>query len=240
MRPLDQFLNPINAVFIPALSRLQSQPQRYRSTFLRLYEAIALIGLFFTGLCVALAHPITIVLLGPKWEQASVIFAGFTIAALCLPLSNVAAWLFTSQGRGRDLFKTQLINACAIVLSFMAGLPFGPVGVAFAFSMSTLLVRLPIYYFNVGRRGPVSTSDLWHVFFRHLPVWLIVFSATWLTRALLVNLQPLPQLLICAVVGLVIGVVFILSVRSHRQVAAYLFRTFHHFVKPPLPSAAIA
>lgn len=240
MRPLDQFLHPINAVFIPALSRLQSQPQRYRSTFLRLYEAIALVGLFFTGLCVALAHPITMVLLGPKWEQASIIFAGFTIAALCLPLSNVAAWLFTSQGRGRDMFWTQVINACAIVLSFIAGLPFGAVGVAFAFSMSTLLVRIPIYYFNVGRRGPVSTSDLWRVFFRHAPVWLVVFSATWLTRALLINLRPLPQLLICALVGVSIGAVFIMSVRSHRHVAAYLFRTFQQFVRPGFTKPAMA
>jgi PST family polysaccharide transporter len=240
IRPLDQFLQPINAVFIPALSRLQSQPARYRNTFLRLYEAIALIGFLCTGLCLALAHPITIVLLGPKWERASIIFAGFTIAALCLPLANVSAWLFTSQGRGRDMFKTQVINACAIVVSFIAGLPFGPVGVAFGFSMSTLLVRIPIYYFNVGRRGPVSTSDLWRVFFKHLPVWLVVFSATWLSRALLINLRPLPQLLACALAGASIGVLFIVSVRSHREVAAYLFRTFRQFVKPGFPNAAMA
>jgi O-antigen/teichoic acid export membrane protein len=149
LRPLDQFLGPINAVFIPALSRLQSQPERYRSTFLRLYEAIALIGFLFTGLFLALARPLTLVLLGPKWEQAAVIFAGFTLAALCIPLANASAWLFTSQGRGRDMFVTQLINSCAIVLSFVAGLPFGPVGVAIAFSVSNLLVRIPNYYFNV-------------------------------------------------------------------------------------------
>src|SRR5205814_10226389 len=42
IRPLELFLGPINAVFVPALSRLQSQPQKYRATFIRLYEAIAL------------------------------------------------------------------------------------------------------------------------------------------------------------------------------------------------------
>src|SRR5207245_2322528 len=65
VRPLEQFLSPINAVFIPALSRLQSHPARYRSTFMRLYEAIAVIGFLFTGLCLALARPLTLVLLGP-------------------------------------------------------------------------------------------------------------------------------------------------------------------------------
>ena len=139
IQPLQQFLLPVNAVFLPALSRLQSEPARYRSTFLRVYEAIALAGFAFTGLFLALARPITLVLLGPKWIHAAGILGGFTVAALCLPLSNAAAWLFTSQGRGRDMFVTQVINAALTVLSFLAGLPFGPVGVAIAFSISFLL-----------------------------------------------------------------------------------------------------
>jgi O-antigen/teichoic acid export membrane protein len=223
IKPLEQFLYPINAVFIPALSRLQSQPERYRSTFLRLYEGIALAGFFFTGLCLALARPLTLVLLGPKWEQAAVIFGGFTIAALCIPLGNASAWLFISQGRGRDMFVTQLTNACAIVLSFVIGLPFGPVGVAVAFSISNLLVRIPIYYYSVGRRGPVSTADLWRVFFRHLPVWVVVFSVTWLTLMLAANLVPLAQVAVCVPAGFLAGAVFIFCFGPQRRVAIHVF-----------------
>jgi O-antigen/teichoic acid export membrane protein len=233
MRPLEQFLGPINAVFMPALCRLQSQPARYRSTFLRLYEAMALIGFFFTGLFLALARPLTLVLLGPKWEQAAVIFGGFTIAALCVPLANASAWLFTSQGRGRDMFVAQSINACAVVLSFVAGLPFGPVGVAIAFSASNLLVRIPIYYFSVGRRGPVRTADLWKVFFRHLPVWAIVFFVTWFTLALVATLTPLVQLLICVPAGVLTGAAFICSFTRQRQVVIHLWATLRELKKNP-------
>jgi PST family polysaccharide transporter len=231
IRPLEQFLGPINAVFIPALSRLQSQPERYRSTFLRLYEAIALIGFLFTGLCLALARPVTLVLLGPKWEQASVIFGGFTIAALCIPLANASAWLFTSQGRGRDMLIAQSINACAVFLSFVVGLPFGPVGVAIAFSVSNLLIRIPIYYFSVGRRGPVKTADLWRVFLRHLPVWIVVFFITSLARILVANQAPLVQLFICGPVGLLAGAAFIYSFSPQRQVATHLLETLRELKK---------
>jgi O-antigen/teichoic acid export membrane protein len=231
MGPLDQFLSPINAVFIPTLSRLQSQPERYRSTFLRLYDAIALTDFVFTGLFLAMAHPLTLVLLGPKWEQAAVIFGGFTIAALCIPLTNASAWLFISQGRGRDMFVTQLINSGAIVFSFLVGLPFGPVGVAVAFSVLNLLVRIPIYYFSAGRSGPVTTTDLWRVFFRHLPVWIIVFFVTWLTRGLVVNLAPSAQLLVCAPVGLGAGAAFIYSFGPQRQVATHLLETLRELKK---------
>lgn len=225
IRPLEQFLNPINAVFIPALSRLQSQPRRYRSTFLRLYEALALTGFFFTGLFLALARPLILVLLGPKWEQAAVIFGGFTIAAFCAPLAASSAWLFTSQGRGRDMLVAQSINSCATVLSFVAGLPFGPVGVAIAFSVSNLLIRVPVFYFCVGRRGPVRTTDLWTVFLRHLPVWVVVFVVTWLTRIQVVNLAPPVQLLVCLPVGLLVGALFICISRPQRQVATHLLGT---------------
>jgi O-antigen/teichoic acid export membrane protein len=231
IRPLEQFLSPINAVFIPALSRLQSQPDRYRSTFLRLYEAIALVGFFFTGLFLALARPLTLVLLGPKWEQAAVIFAGFTIAALCVPLANASAWLFTSQGRGQDMFVAQTINSVAIILSFLAGLPFGPVGVAIAFSISNILVRVPIYYYSVGRSGPVRTADLWLVLFRHLPVWLTVFFVTWLTRILVVDSSALVQLLVCVPVGALAGSVFIFSFRAQRLVAMHLLDTLRELKK---------
>ena len=227
IRPLELFLSPINAVFIPALSRLQSQPERYRSTFLRLYEAIAFAGFFFTGLCLALARPLTLVLLGPKWEQAAVIFGGFTIAALCVPLANASGWLFTSQGRGRDLLITQSINSVAIVLSFLVGLPFGPVGVAIAFSISNLLVRIPIYYFNVGRCGPVRTADLWRIFFRHLPVWVVVFSLTRLMLAMVANLAPLAQLLVCAPIGVLAGIGFICMFEPQRKIVVHLLETAH-------------
>jgi O-antigen/teichoic acid export membrane protein len=234
LRPLDQFLSPINAVFVPALSRLQSQPERYRSTFLQLYEAIALIACLFTGLFLALSRPLTLMLLGPKWEQAAVIFGGFTIAALCLPLASSCTWLFTSQGRGRDMLVTQSVNAFVIVLSFIIGLPFGPVGVAIAFSMSSLLIRLPVLYFAVGRRGPVRTVDLWLRFLRYVPLWVAVFVATWLARALVVNLPPLAQLLICAPVGVIAGAAFVCSFRPQRQLAIRLFETLNEFRKTRL------
>ena len=231
IRPLELFLGPINSVFVPALSRLQSHPERYRSTFLRLYEAIALFAFLFTGLVLALSRPLTLVLLGPKWEQAAVIFEGFTIAALCVPLANSSAWLFISQGRGREMLVAQSVYSFATVLSFVVAVPFGPVGMAIAFSVSSLLVRVPMFYFSAGRHGPVRTADLWMVFCRHLPIWVVVFTVTWLTGRLVVNLPPLVQLSICAPVGLIAAGVFICCFRSQRQVAMHLLRTVRELKK---------
>ncbi len=231
MRPLEQFLSPIGVVFMPALARLQSQPERYRSAFLRVYEAVALISCLFTGLFLALSRPLILVSLGPKWEKAAVIFGAFTIAALCIPLVRVSMWLFNTQGRGRDLLVAQSINSFLTVLSFIVGLPFGPVGVAIAFSISGLLIRLPILYFIVGWRGPVRTADLWMRFFRYLPLWIVVLVVTCLTHTLVVNLVPLAQLLVCAPVGLLAGVAFICGFAPQRRTAIYLLNALRELKK---------
>ncbi len=228
-RPLDQFLGPINAVFVPVLSRLQAQPERYRRTFLQAYEAIALISFFFTGLFLALAWPLTLFVLGRKWIGAAPIFAGFTITALFYPLCSTSSWLFSSQGRGRDWLLSSSIVSVVTVCSFLIGLPFGPAGVALAYSLSGVLILLPIIYYMVGRSGNVTTADLWHGFFRHLPVWVVVCGATFLSRKLVASAAPLVQLLICAPVGLSVGAAFIGVYAPSRRVAVNLFDALRHW-----------
>jgi PST family polysaccharide transporter len=222
MRPFDQLLGPMSTVFLPTLSRLASQPERYRNAFLRVYDAIVLMALFGTAIILPLSHPLTLVLLGPKWEKAAVIFAGFTIAALYLPVAMVARWLLTSQGRGRDVLIFNLLVSGVTVVSFVAGLPFGPAGVAIAFSISGLLVRMPICYYIAGRSGPVTTKELWTVFLRHLPLWIVVFLLTWVTRYAVSGKAPLLQLLVCAPVGFLGGAAYIYSFAPQRRAVEHL------------------
>ena len=109
--------------------------------------------------------------------------------------------------------------------SFIVGLLFGPLAVAIAFSATGLLGRLPILYYISGRRGPVSTSDLWTRFFRQLPLWVAVFATTWLIRSAVTHLHPLTQSLICAPIGVLAGVAFICLFEPQRRIAICLLET---------------
>jgi hypothetical protein len=103
--------------------------------------------------------------------------------------------------------------------------------VAVAFSAGGLLIRLPILYYIAGRRGPVSTSDLWSRLLRHLPLWIVMLCTTWLMRASVANVHPLMQLLICTPVGVFAGVAFICVFRPQRRIAAYLLDTLREYLK---------
>ena len=231
MRPIDQFMPPLEAVFIPTLSRLQSEPARYRRIVLQAYESVALVSFVFGGLLFVLAHPVTIVVLGSNWEKAAPIFAALTFAAVHFPLGSVSTWLLTSQARGRDFLQLSLINSTVTVVAFLIGVHFGPLAVALAFSASCFLVQIPVQYYIAGRQGPVTALDLWGRFFAHLPLWAIVVAATWLVRARVSNFNPVEQLLICAPVGLLAGFAFLCVYAPSRRAATNLITVLRELLE---------
>lgn len=224
-RPVEQFLPPIESVFVPMLSRLQNQPERYRRVLLQAYEVIAITSFLFGGLLLALAYPLTLFVLGPKWEKAASIFAGFTLVAAYSPFSSMSTWLLTSQGRGRDFLRLSVINSSVTVASFLVGLPFGPAGVALSYSASCLLILLPVVHYIAGRQGPVRTMDLWGRFFTHLPLWFVISGSAWLSRFLIMGSPPSIQLLVRVPIGLAAGAIFISIFPPARRVVLRLIHT---------------
>jgi PST family polysaccharide transporter len=223
-RPLDQFLSPISQVIVPALSRLQTDPERYRRAFFKAYDLTLMGGLIFAGLLCALAHPLALVMLGKEWEETAFIFSALSGIAIYAPLGSVASWLFTSQGRDRDLLKSSSVTGVLTVVSIAAGLPFGPLGVAASITLSGIFIRLPYAYFCAGRSGPISALELWKRFAEHFPVWIAVFFATTSTRMALSEWRPLSQLLVSLPVGLMTAAGVTLFLRRPREAVLTLLR----------------
>jgi PST family polysaccharide transporter len=222
MRPMDQFMAPFCSVLLPTLSRLQSEPERYRRVFMRVYEGMALMSFALIGLLLPLSRPVTLVLLGPKWEAVSMIFCGFTLVALYFPVATPVAWLLISLGRSKDFFRWNLAYAIISISSFVIGLPFGVVGVAWAFSIGGLGIALPILYYLAGRSGPVGTKDLWVGFCRHLPLCLVIGGVTMLAESMTRKYSPALQLLMCVPAGVAAGAGTILALRAQREVAQHV------------------
>lgn len=205
-RPLEQVVAPTNAVVVPVLSRLQFDPERYRRSFLRAFESLALLTFPFSALCLALSEPLVLVLLGQRWQAATPFFAGFALLAISQPLSITPSWLLMSQGRGRDLLKIYTITGAVTIASYVIGLTWGPLGVVLAVAAASMFVRLPVIYYMAGRSGPVSTKDLWKSFVWHMPCWAGVFAGATLAQGLAENLAPIVQLLICVPFGIISGI----------------------------------
>ncbi len=231
LRPLDQFISPFDTVFIPLLSRLQDQPERYRQVFIQAYGAIALLSFTFAGLLFGLSSPLVLLLLGKNWSAVIPVFSWLTIAALYIPLSYAAMWLLTTQARSRDLLLVGSVVPLLAVVSVAIGLPFGVTGIALSLSLVGLFLRLPIQYHITGRAGPVSRGDLWGVFFRHLPIWAAVAAVTWAVQRGLSERPVILQLAVGGTAGALVSVATIALWPSLRGEAKFILDRMGQFLR---------
>lgn len=217
MLPMRQITVPLSQVAIPVLSRLHDDPERYRRTYLRVVQKIALVAVPLVAFLFVTSDWVIEVVLGPQWTQAARIFAWLSIAAVTQPISSTAGWLFVTQGRTKELFLIGLFSGVLIVTSFVVGLPWGPVGVAASYSISGALVRLPILFWYIGRRGPVRASDLYASLVLPLFVGASVAGAVALTRWLLDTQNSLTGILAAGFVAAVTMVICLVSLPIGRD-----------------------
>ena len=228
-RPMEQIMGAAEAVLLPMLSRVQNDPERYRSTFLQFYEIAAFASCLLGALLLALARPITITVLGPHWEEAAIVFAGLAVSALCAPLAGVASWLLISQGRGKVVLSSTSLVSGIFVVSVVMGLPFGPAGVALGTSLTGLLVGMPVLYYLAGRVGPVTTSDLWLRFLPYVPLWAVVVAVSYSMHLLFADYRPIVQLVICTPAGLLAGAILVCLSPPLRRTAISIVKIARHF-----------
>jgi O-antigen/teichoic acid export membrane protein/polysaccharide pyruvyl transferase WcaK-like protein len=231
-RPLQQIINPVSAVLVPVLSRLQSDPARYRRTFLRVYDAIVFITFPCAAVALVLAEPLVLLVLGPQWKGAIPLFAGFALVAVTAPMTFTPSWLFVSQGRGRDQLYSYLIAGPVTVVAYLVGLHWGPIGVILSLAIANPAVLLPVVYYVAGRSGPVRAADMWTGLFAFLPCWGAAYAVASLAYHATGHAAPLVQLVVCGPVGLAAGLCAALCFKRPRATALEAWLRIRNIVDP--------
>ena len=163
MLPVQQINAPVNGVLLPALSRLQDQPEAYRRYFLRAIEIVALIGMPIVIFAFADARLVILTLLGPKWMGAVQIFRLLAPAAAVGTISMAPGWIFTSLGMAERQSRWAVLSSPVILGGFLVGLHWGVAGVAASFSATYSLTFL-FFLADASRRSPVHLRDVAYAF----------------------------------------------------------------------------
>src|SRR5439155_11354641 len=113
------------------------------------------------------ANDLISVVLGPKWHDAILIFRLLSPTILIIALINPLIWLVLSLGMvGRSL-RIGLVYAPIVIAGCVAGLPYGPVGVALGYSTVLTLWFIPHIAWAV-HGTVVSLRDVLHTASRPL------------------------------------------------------------------------
>jgi len=146
-------------VAFSALSRVQDDPDRLRSYFLKGYSLVLSMTVPLTIVCALFADDVIVVLLGPKWKEAAALFRLLAPTILIFALINPLGWLMYSLGLVKRSLKIALVFAPLIIAGYVMGLPYGPKGVAFAYSAVMTLLFIPLMAFCI-RGTVISLRDI--------------------------------------------------------------------------------
>jgi O-antigen/teichoic acid export membrane protein len=141
--PTDNLNRAVGVVAFSALSRLQDDPVRLRSYFLKGYSIVNSITIPTTMFCALFADDIVLLTLGPKWTDAAPIFRLLAPTVLVFGVINPLAWLLISTGLQMRSLRIALVVAPLVIMAYVVGLPFGPIGVAFAYSTALTVWLVP-------------------------------------------------------------------------------------------------
>jgi len=186
MVPIRQFNAPVGSVMVPALSRLQNDPARYRNAYLRAVGTLAFIGMPLVALLYVVADEIIAIVLGPGWGQASTVFRWIAPAAMLGTVNVAPGWLCVTLGRTRRQLVWAAISAPLTVAAFIVGTQWGVVGVAAAFSLAWCALLL-LFMAMACHRSPVSLLQLLGTF---TPPLLTAIAAAGVTMLLAATWVP--------------------------------------------------
>jgi O-antigen/teichoic acid export membrane protein len=155
MMPVLRISAPAASVAVPAFSRIQSEPELFARSYLRVVSLIVWISAPILGFLFVAAEPVVIVILGNQWRESAPIFRILAVSALGQLLLESIIWLLVSRGESKRLLKLMSVVAPVVIGSFLIGLPFGIRGVAL--SGSLVLVGIFPWLLKFAFRGTVLT-----------------------------------------------------------------------------------
>jgi PST family polysaccharide transporter len=157
--PTDNLTSALGDVALSALSRVKDDSNRLKSYFLKGYSLVVAINLPITISCVLFADELILLLLGSKWSETVPIFRLLAPTILIYAMINPLWWLLIPLGLvGRSL-RIALVLAPLVIASYFVGLPYGPKGVALAYSSVMTLWMIPHLAWCVYGTG-ISLKDI--------------------------------------------------------------------------------
>jgi PST family polysaccharide transporter len=141
--PTQNLNSAIGGVAFSTLSRVQNDPIRFRSYFLKGYSLVLAITLPVTAACALFADDLILVVLGSKWTAAAPIFRLLAPSIAVFALINPLSWFLFSLGLVDRSLKVALVLAPLVITGYLVGLPHGPTGVALGYSLVLVLWVVP-------------------------------------------------------------------------------------------------
>ena len=213
LTPTLSFVVSLYSIAMPVMSRLDSDPARYRRAFRDIIAMLAMVAMPGAALVASTSDWVVAIMFGVQWRETAPFVACFAIAAAYQPVAQLLGVLYLSQDRKREMLRAALIDTGLFMAAIGAGVWFGALGIAVALAAVGWTLRLPVAVWLATRRGPVRIGDM--------AAAIAPAAATALTTAGAIG--ALRLFVMTAGVGPVLGLVIAVAVAGAISVAVLTF-----------------
>ena len=136
-------LAQLHIVGSAALSKLQADHAAVRQKYEAALSALAFFVMPTAAILSVTAQDTVVILMGEKWRAAGVLLGIIALRGIFQVIEGSQGWLHLSLGKPDRWKNWGLVSAIVQVLAILAGLPFGPKGVAAATVVAGALIAVP-------------------------------------------------------------------------------------------------
>jgi PST family polysaccharide transporter len=142
--PIQNVSGVLGRVMFSAFARMQGDPGRLRSSYVRVIAVIAaittpmMLGMFVT------VEPLVRVFLGARWLPVVPLVTVLAPVGLLQAITSPVGQIYMATGRTDLMFRVGLASSAAQVIAYLAGLPWGVEGVVAAYAAVNVLLFFPL------------------------------------------------------------------------------------------------
>jgi len=140
-------VSSLTAVAVSALSRLNRDSIQYKRALLSALAVTAFVGMGVGGTLTLVGKDVIRLLLGPRWEESGQIFIFFGPGIGVMLLYGTHGWIHLSIGKPDRWLRWGIVEFAFTALLFLVALPWGPVGIAVAWSASFWILTIPALWY---------------------------------------------------------------------------------------------
>jgi PST family polysaccharide transporter len=159
--PSNQLSSPLTTVAVAALSRLTGDEPRRRRHLLEAISTVAFVGMGLGAALTLVGGDVIHVLLGPNWDEAGRLFMLLGPGIGVMLLHDTQGWIHLSLGRPDRWLRWAAVELVVTATLFVLALPWGPAGIAVAWTVSYWILTLPsLWYAGQAQLGLGSIVDV--------------------------------------------------------------------------------
>lgn len=209
--PADLYSRIAERIVFPAMAKVQDDPARLRSAFLRGLELTAIFGLPISALLALLAPEVILLILGPRWVAVIVPFAVLCSVTYLRLGTKISGSLQRAKAATGAMITNQIVYAGMVIGGCLLAYPYGIVAVAGAVSLAVAAFYLIVNY-NACRLAGVGFGDFVRV---HAHGALLALACTLVAAPVVLGMRAaaLPPIAILVAAGSAVatlGVILIL------------------------------